>query len=674
LVFAHEVDPTSVRLDVGAGPRPQVVDNQLFFSVRADFPAVDVQLAVPGSNPGLHIPPFFITARFFLHRVGAGLEYVAAVESDLLDRLDPKIRAFITEHVEDFLNGLQFVGGLSRFGIFLRPWLVGGVRELTALSYLPGAGDRLRPDGIVEPATGELVVGYVGPKAVPATPPVLEDPSHSTGPAPDDGSERLFDVPDEDPDPEPSPGGGGVTPGPHRPPQIGALAKIDHIVVLMQENRSFDQVLGYLSRNKINPDVLGLLPPDDPRSAKQVNRFNNRNFFPERAASTAWPKVVGPSIDLVNSPCHDHDCVVSQMNNHMGGFVANWADRAGATSPFLGVVMDFFDNQQLPVYARLAREFGVCNHWYTSHVGPTFPNRFVLLTGDLNRDPLGNVELDQPDVRDLVPVQTPTLFDHLDDLGVSWRVFEQGYSFIRLFEKHTFDTTNVVAFDDPVRGFGALAHSGALPQVTLIEPDYIDLPPGNDDHPPADMADGQVLVRRVVQALVGSPAWERTLLVITYDEHGGFYDHVQPPTDAAPLGGSLTTLGPRVPAFVVSPLVARGAAHGTTFDDRFDHTSIGATILRRFAGQRPPPRISPRLDGANDLRTTLTLTAPRPRSEFVDLFKGLPPLPELAAVKRSKLPSRGAPIGSPDGTNEDFHWLLACVRLTTGEPPHRRPH
>ena len=116
--------------------------------------------------------------------------------------------------------------------------------------------------------------------------------------------------------------------------------------------------------------------------------------------------------------------------------------------------------------------------------------------------------------------------------------------------------------------------------MTLIEPDYIDLPPGNDDHPPADMAGGQRLVNRIVQALIAGPAWDRTMLVITYDEHGGFYDHVCPPSDAPPLRGSRRTLGPRVPTFVVSPLVERGKV----IHERFDHTSSARPSCAASAG------------------------------------------------------------------------------------------
>ena len=308
----------------------------------------------------------------------------------------------------------------------------------------------------------------------------------------------------------------------------------------------------------------------------------------------------------------------------------------------------------------LAREFGICDSWYTSHAGPTWPNRFVLLTGDLNLDSFGNVEQNNPDFKTMIPLQAPTLFDHLSERGASWRVFEHGYSFLRLYRNFTFDATNIVQFDDPVSGFEAAAPAGTLPQVTLIEPDYIDLPPGNDDHPPADMAEGQNLVNRIVQALIASPSWSRTLFTITYDEHGGFYDHKQPPTDAPPLRGSLRTLGPRVPTFVISPLIGRGAV----FHSRFDHTSIGATILRRFAGRRPP-RISARLDAARDLREVLTLAdAPLLRTDFGAL--GLPRLVNRRSTERSALASRSQRIGTAQGS-DDFHWLLSAARLTTGE-------
>ena len=129
---------------------------------------------------------------------------------------------------------------------------------------------------------------------------------------------------------------------------------------------------------------------------------------------------------------------------------------------------------------------------------------------------------------------------------------------------------------------------------------------------------------------------------------------MQPPNDAPPIGGGLTKLGPRVPAFVISPMVPAGEP----FHGRFDHTSIGATILRRFCG-RQPPKVSPRMDAARDLREVLTLAdAPRPRSDFADLG-----LPAVAAPPRQR---STASIGPPQG-KDDFDFLLTAVRLITGQ-------
>lgn len=314
----------------------------------------------------------------------------------------------------------------------------------------------------------------------------------------------------------------------------------------------------------------------------------------------------------------------------------------------------------MKVYGALAREFAICDAWFTAHAGPTWPNRFVLLSGDLALDPNDNVEADNPEFTTLIPIRTPALFDHLNDMGASWKVSENGYSFIRLFRNYTFDTTNVVWFDDPVRGFEATARAGALPQVTLIEPDYIYLPPGNDDHPPGDMArpgfqpnragtdrlttvgkdDVRHHLRRAWRFLRPCAAADRRATAARRPAHARA----------------------RVPTFVISPWVKRGGV----LSSRFDHTTIGPTILRRFAGIKGAPSVSPRLDAALDLREALVLDTPRPRSDFASI--GLPPLAANAPVVRSAVHERHASIGVPEG-KDDAHWLLAAVRLITGEAP-----
>ena len=576
LAKANNIHTTAVRLDIGAGPAPPSFDTTApFFSVRVDC-AADGEIELPLLSD-VTLPSFHVTVRLFLCRRGDGLEYRPIVESELLDALadveipDPELpdvfntvnaKSTAKKAVEDAIYQLQFPpqSGFSRFGNVLAPWLIGDRRQLWSIGYAAGPNDTVDTDGVVEPASGDVLVQYVGPRPKSSTAPGHGDPDGPVAEPVDDGSIRLYDLPDEEPDPEPGgsgpepPGGGGAVPR----PWIGALAKIDHIVVVMMENRSFDQVLGYLSRDLGSADdggrrsdVNGLNDlGEDPNVNPQYNRFGNRNLFPRRATSTAWPVFTGPSGDYVGGPCHETECVLNQIDGErdtkMERFASDFAHRAGTDPERLRLVMDYFDAGQLRVYDLLAHEFGISDRWYTSHPGPTWPNRFIMMTGDLNRDSVGRVERDNPDLKVFIPIETPTLFDLLSERGVSWRIFEHGIGFSRVFQQLTFDTTNVVRFDE-VRGFKKLAALGTLPQVTLIEPDYIDLPPGNDDHPPADMAHGQFLVEDIVKALIDSPQWNKTLLIITYDEHGGFYDHRPPPTLAPPLLDGGRTLGPRVP-------------------------------------------------------------------------------------------------------------------------------
>jgi hypothetical protein len=246
-----------------------------------------------------------------------------------------------------------------------------------------------------------------------------------------------------------------------------------------------------------------------------------------------------------------------------------------------------------------------------------------MLTGRLNLDARGFWEFDNSSP--MLPVFTPTIFDYLSDATfsadhtpVSWAYFEHGYCTLRFYEQHTFDNTHIFSADDPEFGFFTRARAGTLPSVSFIDPHYVELPPdATCDGPPADVADGQAFVRTVVEAVVASPAWDKTMLLIVYDEHGGFYDHVPPPPGApASPDFPIKTLGLRVPAFVISPWVKPGAVFGydgpkaTTGGIKtvqthaahpglphaspvasglhFDHTSILKTIARRFMSANPP--------------------------------------------------------------------------------------
>jgi phospholipase C len=292
----------------------------------------------------------------------------------------------------------------------------------------------------------------------------------------------------------------------------------------------------------------------------------------------------------------------------------------------------------------LAEEFLICQRWFAAHPGPTFPNRFYTLTGRLNRDEFGRAELINPEHELFVPTWEKNIFDHLSEQGVSWHCYEHEYGFLRLFARYTTETNGIFSYKDPERGFVASARAGTLPAVTFIDPEFSNYFNGNDDQPPADIARGQHLIGEVVNALIKSDLWEKTLLVITYDEHGGFFDHVTPPADA-PAVSDIGVYGVRVPAFIVSPWVDKK----TVSDIVFDHTSILKTIIRRFLSAHPPD-MGERVAKANDLSSVLRTTA---RTEPVNI-----PLPDDPGANVAHALVADEPLEG----DRDFRALLRSVR------------
>ena len=426
------------------------------------------------------------------------------------------------------------------------------------------------------------------------------------------GPQNVF-VPKAPPD-WPTPG----HPNPAHDFSPGTLANIDHIIVLTKENRSFDHLLGYLSL----PVTRGGMGRHDVDGLKgnEVNSFKGQDFRPFELNDTRFAP----------GPPNDYESVQRAINGgHMDGFVKSQGDLYGDAAA--GRVMGYYTGATVPIYDALARDFAIGHRWFCSHTGPTFPNRFYELTGRPNLDARGFWELENSSP--IRPVFTPTIFDYLSaavdprsGAPITWRYFEHTYCTLRQFERYTFDHTNVVDMDDPIHGFFTCAQTGQLPNVSFIDPHFVDFPPdSNCDEPPSDIADGQALVQRIVEAVVASPAWNRTLLLIVYDEHGGFYDHV-PPSPAAQVSPELPikTHGVRVPAIVISPWVAAGAVFGhdgisvggagnagaqagrTARVARpgnslhFDHTSILKTIARRFLSTNPP-YMGARYAAAHDL-------------------------------------------------------------------------
>jgi phospholipase C len=287
-----------------------------------------------------------------------------------------------------------------------------------------------------------------------------------------------------------------------------------------------------------------------------------------------------------------------------------------------GAIMGYYDASQLRVYDMFAREFAICNRWFASLPTDTWPNRLYSLTGGsggmITTPSTGTVPSDPPGYT------LTTIFEVLQARGIDWMNYFSDLPFALIFKRLVQDasyTRRMRSLTDLL----AAAHTGDLPSMAWLDPNFTDVETSvgepaaaNDDHPPGDVARGQALVRQIYQALSQGPGWSKTLLIVTYDEHGGFYDHVLPP--GTPVGfppqasagppdddPNLRRYGVRVPAFIVSPWVPRGSV----VSDAFDHTSLIATVLRRFCAA-PVPSMGARADNALDVGSLLSLDVPRP--------------------------------------------------------------
>lgn len=443
------------------------------------------------------------------------------------------------------------------------------------------------------------------------------------------------------------------------------LAKIDHIVVLMMENRSFDHVLGHLSLDGLNTEVDGLTPDIIKRfsTAGQAFRpYSQAKFTPQ----TQFPLNVG----------HEFRDVQQQLEGGMQGFVANFkakhkAEELAAANCEPDDVLGYHPIGLLPMYDFLSKEFVVCDRFYSSHPGPTLPNRMFSLTGQLQYDRFGEPQLENAIDSHLLLSRDLTIFDLLNQRGISWRVYESppSVTMLRFFSRYAGEDTLI----RDIQFLKEDVQKSGLPSVTFIDPQF-HYSPANDDHPPADMLRGQHLVKRVYNALRSNPAvWNKTLLVITYDEHGGFFDHVVPeiaevlsdlevffPADRDPSVGTVdrrpdleVSYGVRVPTFLISPWVDRGKV----FKNRWDHTSILKTILNRFCAENKP-FLSDRVAHAADLGSALSLV--QPRSIQANL-PNLPNLPEPAAVAAMSTMRiiRKAQLTRDDADWQDFMEVLA---------------
>jgi phospholipase C len=346
--------------------------------------------------------------------------------------------------------------------------------------------------------------------------------------------------------------GPGDRPYPRLPEGTETLQQIDHIVVVMMENHSFDNILGVLPEvGRRGRPVDGLPVRHGRQLAYNLDPQGNR-VYSQRA----------------DTPCQEH-AVPSQAWNasHISWDGGRNDGFVRASGP---LAMRFFDNTQLPFTYSLAQRFPIGERYFCSLLGQTYPNFRYLLTGTSS----GVIRTDGSTFS--TPAANGTLYDRFDHYGIDWRNYYDSLP-ASLVIPNIFTSARAPRFVKGVQNFINDAAAGRLPQFSFVNPDYDAVSQEN----PQDVQFGDRFLSRVTTALLQSPQWNRTALFVTYDEHGGYYDHVPPPPAIKPddippllqpgdLPGAFDRYGFRVPLIVVSPWARRNYVSSVVQD----HTSI----------------------------------------------------------------------------------------------------
>lgn len=336
---------------------------------------------------------------------------------------------------------------------------------------------------------------------------------------------------------------------------------IEHVIVVTMENRSFDHLLGWL------PNAEG----------KQAGLdFKDKSGESHPTHSLSGDFTGCPHSD----PDHSYDgSRVAYDGGKMDGFL-----RAGSNDVYS---IGYYEEKDIPFYAALARNYTACDHYFASILGPTFANRMFLYAAQTDRttDSIGISSL-------------TTIFDRLAAAHVTHNYYYSNVPYLALW------AFKYVGISKLYEDFLEQAKKGTLPAVSFVDPGYtiLDDGTGNDDHPHADIREGDRFVYDTFEAVANGPAWLSTVFVITFDEWGGFFDHVPPLRAQAAnavdtdISDGKTLLGLRVPVVIASPF-SRGEAQNPRISPLvFDHTSVLKLIEWRW-GLAP---LTPR-DGSSDI-------------------------------------------------------------------------
>jgi phospholipase C len=411
--------------------------------------------------------------------------------------------------------------------------------------------------------------------------------------------------------------------------KVGPYAKVDHVFVLMLENHPFDNIF-----------ALSGIPGIQHATTSNSNTHNGHTYQVASPAMSSMPTDPGHEfLDVLEQLCgqgvtHTPWTAYPPINN--SGFVANYATSSTEitknnpnlpTPAQYGDIMQCFDtSKQLPVTFQLAMEFAVCDQWFSSLPGPTWPNRFFVHGAS------SAGWADSPPSTTIVKWETPgggfaypsgaSIYDSLARAGLRWRVYvdENGPALGGIPQVAALKGITYGINTNSFSGFASDLQGPYPYTYTFIEPNYGDVAGGSytggsSQHPMDGVTGGERLIKPTYEAIRNSPLWNRSLLIVTYDEHGGFYDSVAPGPAPAPGDGSPNDLtinsngftfdryGVRVPAIIVSPLIPKGSVDHTLYD----HASVLATLEQLYQ----LPTLTNRDAAANTLLNLLSLKTPR---------------------------------------------------------------
>jgi len=449
-------------------------------------------------------------------------------------------------------------------------------------------------------------------------------------------------------------------------PGTDTMPQIEHIVVLQMENHSYDNFLGTLSPRRANGVADGFRM--SPAAATAGDAWDRKGGWNPNGVIASNPNGAGKfqhayhmptTCQHSGSPTQEWSASHEQLNDgQLDGFVT--CVSYGMPKPAGPVGMAYWNAGDLPVLHSLATAFPIADRWFQSLLGQTDPNRRFLIAAS-SAGMVDDIALStKPTLRGIIQDTTlplpanGTIFDRLTLFGVSWVNYCNDYPLSATAELFPDDDAVITALNRKpfqtggVGDFFADCKTGTLPAFSFLDENYGTQSQEN----PQDIVVGDKVIYDVVKALAESPNWSKTLLLINYDEHGGYYDHVVPPVALAPdltppvvqpgqsTYDGFTRYGFRVPALVISPYaLPNGVTHTV-----YDHTSLLAMIERKWN----LPAMTFRDANANDLTGFLdmaALKAGKPKT-FEEIC------PVLAEAAPSDCPAT-APKLPPEGSVSD---------------------